>query len=166
MVNCVNSPVGNDSLSGGDDDDTLYGGPGDDLLDGDGGNDTLYGGEGDDRLYGDAPGTGQSGRDKLYGRQGNDLLIGGPGADVLDGGDHPSLDYSNPSDMWGERQRPWNARRHRQLLLVHRRCDRRPEQGGRPRPRNPGTRNRVAAGRRATPSSTSRTSSDPGTTTR
>jgi Ca2+-binding RTX toxin-like protein len=48
---------GNDSLVGGDGDDTLYGGYG---------NDSLVGGDGDDYLYGD---------------DGNDFLVGGEGSD-------------------------------------------------------------------------------------
>lgn len=80
---------GNDTMSGGPDEDQLNGMAGNDLLNGRGGNDTLLGNAGNDRLVGD------SGDDTLVGASGNDTLIGGLGGrlnramgnDSLFGGD-------------------------------------------------------------------------------
>ncbi|MEM9434170.1 MAG: M10 family metallopeptidase C-terminal domain-containing protein [Pseudomonadota bacterium] len=88
--------LGDDTITGTDDDDvvmgmdgndTLYGGAGDDQISGDLGNDVLYGGDdhdwidggqGDDFIYGDA------GRDTIVASQGDDIVDGGPGTDTLD----------------------------------------------------------------------------------
>ncbi len=72
IINPNNGPAtGNDRLSGGAGNDTLYGYDGDDLLQGGSGNDHLFGG---------------SGRDTLQGGAGNDVLTGGSGIDLLSGG--------------------------------------------------------------------------------
>ena len=71
---------GQDTVSGGEGDDLLWGHGGDDLLYGGEGNDTLLGGDGDDRLDGGA------GDDVLIGGDEDDRLDGGAGDDVLDGG--------------------------------------------------------------------------------
>lgn len=71
---------GNDRLNGGDGDDRLIGDAGDDRLYGQNGNDTLSGGTGEDRLYG------ENGNDTLSGGSGNDRLWGGAGSDNLTGG--------------------------------------------------------------------------------
>ena len=60
--------------------DVLYGGDGEDELYGGDGSDSLYGGEGNDELYGGA------GRDRLYGGDGDDTIEGGARGDVLTGG--------------------------------------------------------------------------------
>lgn len=60
--------------------DTISGGNGEDALYGLGGADILYGGNGEDRLFGGGS------RDRLYGENGNDLLDGGDGIDRLFGG--------------------------------------------------------------------------------
>lgn len=96
---------GNDTLTGGDLDDRLYGEfryggnsgtPGSVI----GGDDVLYGGDGDDLLYGEGfvgPGNisltggndslyGGSGADSLYGDSGNDELYGGDDDDMMFGG--------------------------------------------------------------------------------
>ena len=65
------SAGGDNTLSGGDGADEIYGGSGDDTLNGDAGADTLYGGVGGDTLNGGA---------------GDDALIGGPGGDTFSGG--------------------------------------------------------------------------------
>ncbi len=81
---------GNDTLTGGqnedtlaglDGDDTLFGGNGQDRLYGGSGNDSLDGGQGDDRLYGG------DGDDSLDGGLGQDRLYGGDGDDIIDTGD-------------------------------------------------------------------------------
>lgn len=59
---------GNDSVTGYDEDDEIYGGHGDDLL---------RGGDGDDVLYGEED------NDRLWGGGGDDGLIGGDGNDQI-----------------------------------------------------------------------------------
>lgn len=54
-----------------------------------GGNDTLSGGEGHDSLYGNGGDdllTGGAGNDLIYGGYGNDVLDGGDGSDTMNGG--------------------------------------------------------------------------------
>lgn len=112
----VDAAGGNDTVFGGDANDTLTGGAGknllvggfgDDRLNGSGSRDSIQGGQGDDRLYGnggddtlDGGGNvdrlfggdgndslfGASSNDKLYGEVGDDTLFGGNGDDILDGG--------------------------------------------------------------------------------
>lgn len=67
----------NNSIVGGSDKDTIWGGIGDDKLLGNGGNDSLYGGDGKDTLDGGAD------SDKLVGGTGKDSLWGDEGADVF-----------------------------------------------------------------------------------
>jgi len=75
---------GNDSIIGGQGNDTLLGGDGDDSLFGGDGNDCLVGGSGDNWLEGGA------GNDTLIGGDGQDWLEGGPGNDsIVGGGDDP-----------------------------------------------------------------------------
>ncbi|WP_285907462.1 FecR domain-containing protein [Pseudodesulfovibrio pelocollis] len=71
---------GNDSIIGGQGNDTLLGGDGDDSLYGGDGNDCLVGGSGDNWLEGGA------GNDTLIGGDGQDWLEGGPGNDLINGG--------------------------------------------------------------------------------
>ena len=84
--------AGDDTLTGGNKAETLFGMEGNDTVSGSGGDDTLYAGAGDDLLAGDA------GADALYGETGNDILLwdsidlaidGGLGTDTLrvDAGD-------------------------------------------------------------------------------
>ena len=89
---------GNDTITGGRNDDYLYGGLGNDTLRGLAGNDHLYGEDGDDTLEGGAGNDtlgggagndtleGGAGDDELKGGVGNDTLIGGPGRNKLNGG--------------------------------------------------------------------------------
>ena len=76
----ITGGAGNDELGGGRGDDILEGGDGDDFADGAKGDDTLLGGAGDDEL------RGAQGRDNLQGGEGDDLLRGGMDSDILDGG--------------------------------------------------------------------------------
>lgn len=68
-----------DFLFGGRDNDSLAGGKGDDFVCGNAGHDVLDGSQGDDDLYG-GPGN-----DQLRGGSGHDLLVGGPDDDLLQG---------------------------------------------------------------------------------
>jgi Ca2+-binding RTX toxin-like protein len=76
---------GNDTITGSELSDTLYGDnestspvsmPGDDVIHGGGGNDALYGGQGNDALFGD------NGDDYLNGNEGSDIIDGGAGNDA------------------------------------------------------------------------------------
>jgi len=69
--------IDDDTLTGGTEDDWIYGHEGNDTLDGATGNDDLYGGTGNDTL------TGGTGRDSLWGGSGNDILSGGTGPDTF-----------------------------------------------------------------------------------
>ncbi|MCU7923332.1 MAG: hypothetical protein KZQ88_11635 [Candidatus Thiodiazotropha sp. (ex Dulcina madagascariensis)] len=77
--------AGKDTLNGGDGDDYLEGNAGIDKLDGGDGNDELRGGAGDDGGN-DGGLSGGVGSDALYGEAGNDTLDGGTGRDLLVGG--------------------------------------------------------------------------------
>ena len=89
----------NDTLTGTDSDDLLYGYTGVDHLTGGVGADILYGFDGDDTL------TGSTGADSLYGQADNDTLSGGDGNDTLDGGGNDdSLDGGDGNDtLYGDR---------------------------------------------------------------
>jgi Ca2+-binding RTX toxin-like protein len=85
MVMYVDTP----QLTGGNNDDNLFGSAADETLTGGNGNDveragsgidTLWGGNGDDKLDAGA------GNDALHGERGADILIGGAGDDTLSGG--------------------------------------------------------------------------------
>lgn len=85
---------GNDTIEGGGDKDTLYGGLGNDNLNGGWDSDYLYGQDGDDLLKGDSflgQGNdyldGGAGNDNLQAGWGKDTLIGGSGNDYLEGND-------------------------------------------------------------------------------
>ena len=89
LVTNTGTMIGNVSLGGGAD---LYDGRGGRLqgaVSGGEGNDTVYGGLDADRFFGDGGNDtldGGSGKDALSGGEGDDTLIGGTGADALDGG--------------------------------------------------------------------------------
>ena len=70
----------NDTLAGGDGNDTITGDAGADSLSGGAGNDTITGDAGDDTLSGGA------GNDTLVGSAGNDSILGGEGSDIIDAG--------------------------------------------------------------------------------
>jgi Ca2+-binding RTX toxin-like protein len=81
---------GDDRISGGAGKDIIVGGIGNDRLYGDAGNDVITGGAGVDRLYGGDDNdvlSGESSADPCYGENGNDTLYGGRGTDLLNGGD-------------------------------------------------------------------------------
>ena len=71
---------GDDTLNGGNGNDSIDGNSGNDIINGGSGRDTLVGGVGNDSL------TGGNGRDTLVGSVGNDILNGGNGRDILVGG--------------------------------------------------------------------------------
>jgi len=88
-VDVLAGGLGADRLYGGDGNDSLSGGAGDDHLRGEGGNDQLIAGAGADYLSGgDGADTleGDSGDDLLKGDDGDDQLFGEGGADTLEGG--------------------------------------------------------------------------------
>ncbi|MFM2356168.1 MAG: hypothetical protein RLZZ528_1904, partial [Pseudomonadota bacterium] len=82
----VTGGLDNDSLHGGDDDDRLIDTDGNDWLYGDEGFDTVNSGVGNDKLFGGADDdvlNASTGNDKLAGEQGNDTMTGGLGKDVF-----------------------------------------------------------------------------------
>lgn len=95
--------AGNDTLSGGLDENILDGGAGNDLLNGSGSRDTLFGGDGNDTLRGggnDDRLTGGDGDDVLRGFAGDDRFAGGAGLDRLFGGDGTDTDEeADPLDV-------------------------------------------------------------------
>lgn len=68
---------GNDTIRAASSNDLIVGNAGDDLIDAGGGNDTVYGGAGHDTI------NGSLGDDRLYGQGGDDVLNGGLGDDTL-----------------------------------------------------------------------------------
>lgn len=76
---------GDDSLSGDQGDDKIFGGSGNDSIDGGQGQDSIEGGEGEDTI------TGGTGDDQLFGGDGEDVLIAGPDNDRLFGGNNSDL---------------------------------------------------------------------------
>ncbi|WP_172839446.1 S8 family serine peptidase [Tateyamaria omphalii] len=85
----LNGMGGADYLNGENGDDTVNGGDGDDELRGGAGVDLLIGGAGNDNIRGgndDDTLRGQAGQDTLTGGNGVDFLRGGADADTLDGG--------------------------------------------------------------------------------
>jgi Ca2+-binding RTX toxin-like protein len=86
--------AGDDVISGGVFDNTIYGQAGNDTIIGGGGNDIIYGGAGNDTIIGNSIGYRSSrsqGADQLYGGDGNDTLTPGSNpsstvAEIVDGG--------------------------------------------------------------------------------
>ena len=74
--------VGIDTIDGKEGDDTVYGGRGNDLLMGSSGYDILKGGEGDDKLYGNRLNDRTDPGGEFEGGKGNDELFGTDGADI------------------------------------------------------------------------------------
>ncbi len=90
----LNGEDGDDTLTGGSNNDTIDGGAGADTLSGAGNNDTVNGGfDGDIVNGGDGNDTlnGGYGADTLQGTIGHDTLEGGPGPDAYFGGDGDDL---------------------------------------------------------------------------
>ncbi|MBF0418334.1 MAG: type I secretion C-terminal target domain-containing protein, partial [Magnetococcales bacterium] len=98
-------PALDQTVTGTDDSNLLYGGSGNDTMDGLAGLDTLHGGAGDDTIHGGSNNYygyysyqtekiyGDAGNDTLYGDEGQDELRGGTGNDHLYGGSDGSWDY-------------------------------------------------------------------------
>jgi len=81
--------VSGSTITGGDNDEILYGSANADTLIGNGGSDVLLGNDGNDTLSGGAGADrleGGAGDDTLNGDSENDILIGGAGNDTLTGG--------------------------------------------------------------------------------
>ncbi|MFZ7090309.1 calcium-binding protein [Primorskyibacter sp. 2E233] len=79
-------------------DDTITGNDSDNLLYGSGGNDTIYALDGADTV------VGGEGDDELYGQDGNDILMGGLGADTIAGGTgDDTVSYEDASTAAGVR---------------------------------------------------------------
>ncbi|MFB2531728.1 Hint domain-containing protein [Paracoccus sp. p3-h83] len=93
---------GADTLLGGAGKDTIYGGAGNDTIDGGTDNDTLYGGGGDDTVSG---GDGHdfinadSGNDLVFGGAGDDSILGGAGNDTMYGQDGSDTIISAAGDL-------------------------------------------------------------------
>ena len=99
----LNGGAGEDWIDGYDGDDMLYGGDDADAVWGGGGADTLYGGAGDDWLFGEGGDDrlyGGDGGDVLYGNEGDDRLSGDAGGDWLYGQDGDDRLYGNDGDDW------------------------------------------------------------------
>ncbi len=78
-----------DSLSGGGDDDVLYGEGGGDTMNGDAGQDRLFGNGGNDIMRGDTENDimeGNADDDEMHGDSGDDRMWGNDGADTMRGG--------------------------------------------------------------------------------
>ncbi|MFZ2450812.1 MAG: calcium-binding protein [Methylovulum miyakonense] len=95
LIDYLFGGLGNDKVMGGLGDDRLFGEGGDDILYGNSagvvngvndGSDLLYGGAGNDQLFGGGGRPGTSEGDQLFGGDGNDRLDGGAGADFMTGG--------------------------------------------------------------------------------
>ncbi len=79
-VTVIGTQFGKDFYWGDDDNNTVSGGEDDDTLFGNGGEDTLSGGDDDDKVHGG------DGNDDLSGDDGDDFMTGGRGSDDIDGG--------------------------------------------------------------------------------
>ncbi|MFT6258380.1 MAG: Ca2+-binding RTX toxin-like protein [Rickettsiales bacterium] len=82
-------------LSGGENNDILFGTDGNDILFGEGGDDEFYGGEGNDELWGG------KGADALYGEGGDDILRY-EAVDGVYGGEISNQSYSGVNIIFGE----------------------------------------------------------------
>ncbi len=93
-ISCeINGGNGNDSLEGGDGDDTIIGDNGKDNIDGDDGNDLLQGGNGKDTIQGGAGNDvlqGGTASDTLNDPDGDQGLNGGPAPDIINGVAEPA----------------------------------------------------------------------------
>ncbi len=86
----IDAGDGNDVVSGDDGNDTILADDGDDTVNGNLGNDSILGGDGLDSLAGDDGAdtiNGNSGNDIISGGTGTDLVFGGAGNDIVNGGD-------------------------------------------------------------------------------
>jgi serralysin len=93
-----------DAIAGAaDGNDRIFGGAGHDYIQGNAGDDDLFGGDGNDRIYGGAGEDdlhGGDGNDHLQGNRGDDDLEGGAGDDTLRGGaDNDELEGGSGNDQ-------------------------------------------------------------------
>ncbi len=88
----IRSHDGDDTVTGSDLTEVVFGGPGSDELFGEGGDDMLFGGPGKDFL------DGGEGADTLDGGEGPDILLGGPGPDTLVDGPGDDVLDAGPDD--------------------------------------------------------------------
>ncbi|MHC4281808.1 MAG: hypothetical protein ACYSWZ_02365, partial [Planctomycetota bacterium] len=82
---------GNDTISGGEGGDLIFGGTADDLINGNAGDDLIFGGKGFDDIHGDANDDiifGEDQADTISGNEGNDVISGGTGNDYIHGNAH------------------------------------------------------------------------------
>lgn len=87
--NTIFGGEGDDTITTGAGEDRVFGGAGDDEIDTGKGDDAIYGGEGDDIIYAGAGNDtvrGAAGHDYIEGNHGNDDISGGEGNDVVYGG--------------------------------------------------------------------------------
>ncbi len=85
----IRGTAGNDTLTGTNQSEFIFGFGGDDMLRGRGGNDSINGGPGNDIIYGDNGNDkllASAGQDRVFGGAGNDLLGGLSGVNILTGG--------------------------------------------------------------------------------
>ena len=88
-------------VTGGNDNDTFWGGAGGDVIQGNGGDDTVLGGDGNDIIT-DTAGAdilkGGPGNDAIDGGIGNDLNLGGDGQDFMNGGANDNTAFGGPGN--------------------------------------------------------------------
>ena len=90
--------AGNDNLVGLEADDLIFGNQGNDIIDGSNGNDVLYGGKDNDEAIGNV------GQDTLFGDLGNDTCRGGDGDDLVFGDQNAGANFGGFGDdiLFGE----------------------------------------------------------------
>jgi Ca2+-binding RTX toxin-like protein len=96
-----NGTSGVDRVTGGLDNDTVWGGAGADRIEGNPGDDVILGGDGRDTITdngGDDVLKGGAGNDSIDGGIGFDILLGGDGRDFINGGQQDNESFGGPGD--------------------------------------------------------------------